>query len=71
MVSAADRRLLTKDKVFAIPNFAEEAEMLKWAGVSFGEETTLMLGKSIKVSFKFYFIKPKLNFDCLLFRDWQ
>ena len=50
MVSKSDRRLLTKDKLFVIPNFAEEAEMLEWAGISFGEENTLRLQKSIKVS---------------------
>ena len=43
-------KLLTKDKLFVIPNFAEEAEMLEWAGISFGEENTLRLQKSIKVS---------------------
>jgi len=47
-VSKADRKLLTKDKAFIIPNFDEEAEMLEWAGVSFGEENTLKLSKSIK-----------------------
>jgi radial spoke head protein 4A len=31
-----------------MPNFAEEAEMLEWAGVCFGEEDTYRLGKSIK-----------------------
>ena len=31
-----------------IPNFEEEAEMLEWAGISFGEENTLRLQKSIK-----------------------
>lgn len=50
LVSGGDKALLTKDKTFAIPNFAEEAEMLEWAGVSFGEENTLRLQKSIKVS---------------------
>ena len=47
-MSKADRKLLTKDKAFIIPNFDEEAEMLEWAGVSFGEENTLKLSKSIK-----------------------
>ena len=46
----ADRKLLTKDKLFVVPNFAEEAEMLEWAGISFGEENTLRLQRSIKVS---------------------
>ena len=48
LVSAADKKLLTKQKQFVVPNFAEEAEMLEWAGVSFGEEDTIRLGKSIK-----------------------
>lgn len=33
-----------------MPNFDEEAEMLEYAGISFGEEDTYRLGKSIKVS---------------------
>ena len=49
LISSGDKSLLTKNKTFAIPNFAEEAEMLEWAGVSFGEENTLRLQKSIKV----------------------
>ena len=50
LISSDDKSLLTKNKTFAIPNFAEEAEMLEWAGISFGEENTLRLQKSIKVS---------------------
>ena len=50
LISPADRALLTKDQKFIIPNFAEEAEMLEWAGISFGEDNTLRLQKSIKVS---------------------
>ena len=48
MVARGDRGLLTKGKKFVIPNFEEEAEMLEWAGVCFGEEDTFRLGKSIK-----------------------
>lgn len=44
-----DRELLTKDKTFIIPNINEEARMFEWAGVSFGEEKTYLLGKAIKV----------------------
>jgi hypothetical protein len=33
-----------------MPNFIEEAEMLEWAGVCFGEEDTYRLAKSIKVN---------------------
>ena len=50
LISAEDKELLTKSKTFVIPNFAEEAEMLEWAGISFGKENTLRLQKSIKVS---------------------
>jgi len=32
-----------------MPNFAEEAEMLEWAGITFGEDDTYRLQKSIKV----------------------
>ena len=32
-----------------MPNFADEAEMLEWAGVSFGEEDSYKLQKSMKV----------------------
>ena len=49
LVASDDRSLLTKNKTFQIPNFAEEAEMLEWAGISFGKENTLRLQKSIKV----------------------
>lgn len=48
LIAPADRALLTKNKTFCIPNFAEEAEMLEWAGISFGEDNTLRLQKSIK-----------------------
>ena len=48
MIRKQDKSLLTKDKAFIIPNFDEEAEMLSWAGVDFGEEEMYMLGKSIK-----------------------
>jgi len=33
-----------------MPNFADEAEMLEWAGVSFGEEDSYKLQKSLKVT---------------------
>ena len=34
----------------SVPNVEEEAAMLEWAGISFGEEFTYKLSKSIKVS---------------------
>jgi len=43
LISAEDLSLITKHKTFCIPNFAEEAEMLEWAGISFGAENTLRL----------------------------
>jgi hypothetical protein len=33
-----------------VPNLEEEAQMLEWAGISFGEEFTFKLSKSLKVS---------------------
>ena len=43
-----DNGMLGKGKKYVIPNIQEEAEMLEWAGISFGEEETYKLGKSIK-----------------------
>ena len=48
LIAPEDRHLLSKNKSFAIPNFEEEAEMLDWAGINFGEDNTLRLSKSIK-----------------------
>jgi hypothetical protein len=31
-----------------MPNFEEEAEMLSWAGIDFGEEENYLLSKSLK-----------------------
>lgn len=39
---------MTKDKTFVIPNVIDEARMFEWAGVSFGEEETYKLSKSLK-----------------------
>ena len=50
LINPNDRSLLTKNRAFQIPNFSEEAEMLEWAGISFGEENTIRLQASIKVS---------------------
>jgi hypothetical protein len=44
-----DRDLLTKDsKNFIIPNIQEEARLFEWAGLSFGEDETFKLSKSIR-----------------------
>lgn len=40
--------LLQKNKTFTLTNFAEEAEMLEWANIGFGEENTYKLQHSIK-----------------------
>ena len=50
LIAPEDRALLTKNQTFCIPNFDEEAEMLAWAGIDFGEDNNLRLQKSIKVS---------------------
>lgn len=33
-----------------MPNFEEEAQMLEWGGISFGDDFAFKLSKSIKVS---------------------
>lgn len=43
LIPNEDKKLLSKDKKFAMPNFIEEAEMLDWAGINFGEEATYLL----------------------------
>ena len=45
---AGPKELLSKDKTFTLTNFAEEAEMLEWANIGFGEENTYKLQHSIK-----------------------
>ena len=46
--SAADRSLLTRDTKFNIPNLMDQAQMLEWAGINFGEDNVFMLQKSLK-----------------------
>ena len=48
LVQQRDAKMINKGKKHIIPNIEEEAEMLEWAGISFGEEDTFKLGKSIK-----------------------
>jgi len=48
LVGKADQKLLTKNTVFTIPDFAEEADMLDWAGINFGQQDTVKLQHSIK-----------------------
>ena len=48
MIPHEDKKLLSKDKKFVMPNFNEEAEMLDWAGINFGEEATYLLQQSLK-----------------------
>ena len=48
MIGKKDQQLLTKNKKFVMPNFEEEAEMLSWAGIDFGEEENYLLSKSLK-----------------------
>jgi len=39
---------MVKDNAFVIPNLTEEASMLEWAGVKFGDDITYILQKSLK-----------------------
>jgi len=34
---------MVKDNAFVIPNLTEEASMLEWAGVKFGDDITYIL----------------------------
>jgi len=65
MLPKDERDLLSKDKVFVIPNINEEARMFEWAGVGFGEEKVFLLSKSIKVT-----IFKNIS-NIFLNRDWQ
>lgn len=49
LIKAKDKKMLSK-KLFVLPNFDDECEMLQWAGISFGTEDSYRLAKSIKVS---------------------
>jgi hypothetical protein len=42
--------MIAKNKLFVLPNFDDEIEMLNWAGISFGTDDAYRLSKSIKVS---------------------
>ena len=44
----SDKPLLSKEKQFEIPNLQEEADMLEWAGINFGEDIIYLLQKSLK-----------------------
>jgi len=48
LIDKSEHGMLTKDTVFTIPDFAEEADMLDWAGINFGAEENLKLQHSIK-----------------------
>lgn len=48
LIPREDKKLLSYDKKFVMPNVFEEAEMLDWAGINFGEETTYFLSKALK-----------------------
>jgi len=46
--SPEEKGYVHKDSNVQIENYNEHFEMLDWAGVSFGEETTFLIQKSIK-----------------------
>ena len=47
-VANQDKVFLTRNKPCIIPNLADQATMLEWAGVSFGADIIFMLQKSLK-----------------------
>ena len=42
-MSEDDKGLLSKDVKFVIPDLMEQAKMLEWAGISFGQDQTYVL----------------------------
>jgi radial spoke head protein 4/6 len=46
--SLQDRSILTRNNNCVIDNFSEHAEALEWAGISFGEDQTVLIQKSLK-----------------------
>lgn len=48
LLSKVDRGMVAKELKCSIPNFLEQAEMLEWAGIGFGENFNFMIQKSIK-----------------------
>ena len=48
LIQDKEKKFLSKGKKFSMPNLQEEAEMLDWAGINFGEETTYLLQHSLK-----------------------
>ena len=44
-----ERAMLTKNKLVVMPNLQQEAAMLEWAGIDFGEAEIYKLNKSMKV----------------------
>jgi len=48
LLSKVDRGMVVKDLKCSIPNYLEQAEMLEWAGIGFGENFNFMVQKSLK-----------------------
>lgn len=42
-VAKQDRSLVNKTQKIAMPNFLQQAQMLEWAGVSFGEDNNYLI----------------------------
>jgi len=47
-IPSQEKELLARSYNIVLPNLSEEADMFEWAGVSFGEEETFKLQKSLK-----------------------
>jgi radial spoke head protein 4/6 len=48
LLSKVDRGMIAKELKCIIPNYLDQAEMLEWAGIGFGEDTNFMIQKSVK-----------------------
>lgn len=47
-VAKQDRGLLSKGTKIFLPNFTQQAQLLEWGGVSFGDDYTFLIQKSLK-----------------------
>lgn len=47
-IKSDDKKLFTTNTKFVIPNLSEQAKMLEWAGINFGDDTVHLMQKSLK-----------------------
>lgn len=47
-MSKQDKELLSRGQAINLPNFVQQATVLEWAGINFGEDYNYMIQKSLK-----------------------